>query len=204
MSSFLALPVALVLLQTPLSVNAWYSSCSSDIYGNESCSNSSAIKYGVAIGIAVLFIFLIFFWMRARRNRMHASNLAYAQNQQTQMGRRPQQQQYGSSQPIYGQGPNGGYPSQSYGQNATGMYNANTDTYNGVQAPPPVYSGNNNPFTPPAGPPPNFTTTTHDSTLTAEERELQQHEDNLRRENGQEPAYYAPPPGGPPVAGAGK
>lgn len=73
---------------------------------------------------AVLFIFLIFFWMRARRNRMHASNLAYAQNQQTQMGRRPQQQQYGSSQPNYGQGPNGGYPSQSYGQNATGMYNA--------------------------------------------------------------------------------
>lgn len=32
MSSFLALPVALVLLQTPLSVHAWYSSCSSDIY----------------------------------------------------------------------------------------------------------------------------------------------------------------------------
>lgn len=87
---------------------------------------------------AVLFALLFYLCLRQRRRRAHSANLVYAQQQQAELGRRPNQQGSYSYGGGYAGGQGGGqqataagYPSQSYGQGQTGMYNASESRWGG-------------------------------------------------------------------------
>ncbi|KAL4247171.1 hypothetical protein ABKN59_008271 [Abortiporus biennis] len=137
MTCFWKANVGAALLLTLAFLPEAHAFCYIDGFGIEHCRLSNGARAGIAIGLLLLGLFLIFAVLAARRRRVQRANLTYVN-------------QTAPVDPNYP--PNGGYP-QYYGSPYVGNQ--------GPQYPPKSYTGQpaydpTSGFAPPQGPPPQY------------------------------------------------